>query len=204
MPKLTRRLHENFEHQLTSIEATRNRMEHLFLAHHINASDIEHVYAGLFMELFTNFEALLEELFFGLLNGKLFTRIYPIIKKANIHPASEIKNIVFSGKSYVNWLPYKENTIPRANIFINSGEPFTRLSDSDMKKIANYHIVRNAIAHKSENSLSKFNAIISSLPLLPNEKTPTGYLRSRPSGSGQTQFEIAAIELKALTNILCS
>lgn len=204
MAKLTRRLHENFKQQLVSIETTRNKMENLILSHHILTPDIEHVYAGLFMELFTDFESLLEELFFGLLNGKLFTRVYPVIKKANITPISEIKNIVFGGKAYVNWLPYNEHTLPRAKLYIDAGEPFCRLTHVDILKIKNYHIIRNAIAHKGQNSLDKFNSMIAALPLLPSEKTPTGYLRSKPHVAGQTQFEIAAIELKALTNILCA
>lgn len=204
MPRLTKRLHENFEQQLVSIEATRSKMENLFHSHQINNLDIEHVYAGLFMELFTDFEALLEELFFGLLNGRLFTKVYPVVKKANITPITEIKNIVFGGKAFVNWLPYKDYTLPRAKLFIDAGEPFSQLTNPDIQKITNYHIVRNAIAHKSENSLDKFNSIISALPLLPSEKTPTGYLRSKPTVAGQTQFEIAAIELKTLTYTLCA
>jgi hypothetical protein len=204
MAKLTKRLHQNFETQLISIEATRGKMEGLYVAGHINVSDIEHVYAGLFMELFTDFEALLEELFFGLLNGQLFTRTYPVIKKATISPITELKSIVFGGKAYVNWLPYKEHTLPRAKLYIDSGEPFCRLNAGDINKISNYHVIRNAIAHKSENSLDKFNSIIAALPLLPAEKTPTGYLRSKPHVAGQTQFEIAAIELKTLTNTLCA
>ena len=204
MATLTKRLHQNFETQLISIEATRDKMEGLYVAGHINVSDIEHVYAGLFMELFTDFEALLEELFFGLLNGKLFTRTYPVIKKATISPITELKSIVFGGKAYVNWLPYKEYTLPRAKLYIDSGEPFCRLTASDINKISNYHVIRNAIAHKSENSLGIFNSIIAALPLLPAEKTPTGYLRSKPYVAGQTQFEIAAIELKTLTNTLCA
>jgi|SRR5665213_1798830 len=204
MAKLTKRLHQNFEFQLISIEAARSKMEGLHIAGHINVSDIEHVYAGLFMELFTDFEALLEELFFGLLNGQLFTRTYPVIKKATISPITELKRIVFGGKAYVNWLPYAEQTLLRAKLYIDSGEPFCRLTTLDINKISNYHVIRNAIAHKSENSLDKFNFIIASLPLLPAEKTPTGYLRSKPHVGGQTQFEIAAIELKTFTNTLCA
>ncbi len=204
MAKLAKRLHKNFESQLVSIEATRSKMEGLYIAGQINNSDIEHVYAGLFMELFTDFEALLEELFFGLLNGKLFTRTYPVVKRATISPTRELKNIVFGGKAYVNWLPYKEHTLPRAKLYIDLGEPFCRLTNGDITKITNYHIIRNAIAHKSEISLDKFNSIIAALPLLPSEKTPTGYLRSNPHIGGQTQFEIAAIELKSLTNTLCA
>ena len=204
MAKLTKRLNENFASQLISIESTRSKMEGLLVSRQISNSDISHVYAGLFMELFTDFEALLEQLFFGLLDGKLYTRTYPIAKIAKISPASEIKNIVHGGKAYVNWLPYKEQTLLRAKLYINAGEPFCRLTNPDITIITNYHTIRNAIAHKSENSLDKFNSIIAALPLLPSEKTPTGYLRSIPHVGGQTQFEIAAIELKNLTNVLCA
>ena len=120
MPKLTLRLHQSFEVQVSSIESTRNKMEILFQNGHINVSDIQHVYAGLYLELFTDFEALLENLFFGLLNGRLFTRTYPVLKKATIAPVTELKNIVQSGKSYVAWLPYNDNTLKRAKLYINS------------------------------------------------------------------------------------
>jgi len=203
MPKLTRNLHQLFESQVQSIESTRSKMELLFLTSQINNSDIEHVYAGLFMELFTNFEALVEELFFGILSGALYTRTYPIVKISKITPITELKSVVFGGKPYENWLPYKEHTLKRAKRFVNNGEPFCQLTTAQIEKITNYHSIRNAIAHKSENSLNIFNRLILPLPLLPSEKTPTGYLRSKPSGSGLTQFEIAEIELKILTLKLC-
>ncbi len=203
MAKLTKRLHQTFVIQINSIEATRDKMELLFARRLLDVPDIEHVYAGLFMELFTDFEALLEALFFGLINGDLYTKFYRINKKVKISPKEQIKNIVFGGKPYVNWLPYKDNTVKRAKLFIDLGEPFSRLTNPEIDKISAYHTIRNAIAHKSENSLESFNNIISSLPLLPSEKTPTGYLRSKPHSAGQTQFEIAALELKSFTNKLC-
>jgi Zn-finger domain-containing protein len=137
MAKLTKRLNENFASQLVSIESTRSRMEGLLVSGQISNSDISHVYAGLFMELFTDFEALLEELFFGLLDGNLYTRTYPISKIAKISPTSQIKNIVHGGKAYVNWLPYKEHTLPRAKLYINAGEPFCRLTNPDINIITN-------------------------------------------------------------------
>lgn len=203
MPRLTRRLHERFEVQTHSIENTRARMEALFVAGSIDLQDIEHSYAGLYMELFTDFEALLEDLFFGLYSGTHISRHYTINKKSRIAPNGEIQPIVYGGKAYVNWLPYGEHTLKRARLFFDLGEPFRQLSNAEITSITNYHTIRNAIAHKSPNSLNLFNRLIAALPLLPQERTPTGYLRSKPSGIGQTQFEIAAIELKLLTNKLC-
>jgi hypothetical protein len=204
MAKLAKRLHEDFEIRLISIEATRSKMEELFFNHSIEVSDIEHVYAGLFMELFTDFEALIENLFFGLLQGSLFSRAYPIIKKLNISPISEIEKIVFGGKSYVNWLPYNEHILPRAKLYFENGEPFSRISAIEIKRITEYHAIRNSISHKSDNSMKKFKLIIEGLTLLPREKSPTGYLRSKPTVNGQTQFEIATLELKAIAIALCS
>jgi hypothetical protein len=203
MPSLTIRLHDRFVLQTTSIESTRAKMEGLFLTGHINLQDIEHSYAGLYMELFTDFEALLEDLFFGLYNGSYISRNYTIRRKSKITPNGEIQPIVYGGKSYVNWLPYGEHTLKRAILFFHLGEPFRQLTTAEINLITNYHTIRNAIAHKSPNSLNLFNRLTAALPLLPIERTPTGYLRSKPGGVGQTQFEIAAIELKLLTNKLC-
>lgn len=203
MPSLAVRLHEKFQGRTTSIESTRNKMEGLLSSGAIDLQDIEHLYAGLYMELFTEFESLLEELFFGLYDGTYISKHYTIIRKSKIAPISEIQPIVYGGKAYVNWLPYDENTLKRAKLFFQLGEPFQQLTTAEKKSITNYHIIRNAIAHKSPNSLDQFNRIISGLPLLPREKTPTGYLRSRPGGIGQNQFQIAIVELKLLTNKLC-
>ncbi len=204
MPKHTVRLHEKFEQRTSSIERTRKKMELLLSQNNIDIKDIEHLYAGLYMELFTEFESLLEELFFGLYNGTYTSPNINIVRKSKITPVSEIQPVVYGGKAYVNWLPYKEHTLKRAKLFFDSGEPFQQLSPLQKNKISEYHIIRNAIAHKSPNSLNHFNNIISQLALLPREKTPTGYLRSKPQGSGQTQFEIAIVELKLMTQTLCA
>lgn len=203
MPKLCNRLYQSFSERTTSIESTRSKMEGLLTAGSINLNDIQHLYAGLYMELFTEFESLLEELFFGLYNGTYFSRHYTINRKSRITPVSEIQPIVYSGKAYVNWLPYKEHTLKRAKLYFDLGEPFRQLTNVEIQLISNYHIIRNAIAHKSPNSLDKFNSIIAALPLLPRERTPTGYLRSIPGGTGQNQFQIAVGELKVLANKLC-
>ncbi|HET8887058.1 MAG TPA: hypothetical protein VFM70_11985 [Salinimicrobium sp.] len=204
MPSHTLRLHEKFENRTKSIERTRGKMELLISQGNIDIQDIEHLYAGLYMELFTEFESLIENLFFGLYNGSYISPTNSIVRKSRITPKSEIQPIIYGGQAYVNWLPYKQHTLKRAKIFFNAGEPFHQLTNSEKLKISEYHIIRNAIAHKSTNSLNKFNNIIAPLALLSRERTPTGYLRSKPSGSGQTQFEIAIVELKLITQKLCA
>lgn len=58
-----------FKFQIQLLEATRQKMEHLYSAGQISEDDIDHVYSGLFLDLFTEFERLIEELFLGLLSG---------------------------------------------------------------------------------------------------------------------------------------
>ena len=204
MPRQTLRLYEQFANQTSSIELTRSKMEDLYIGGNINDSDIEHLYAGLYMEIFTEFESLLEKLFFGLYNGTYVSKTLAIERKSFIKPRAEIQPIIHSGKAYVNWLPYKDHVLKRAKLFFINAKPFSLLTSIEITKISDYHVIRNAIAHKSDNSLNRFNNILTGLPLLPAEKTPTGYLRSKPGGIGQTQFEIAIIELKLIASKLCA
>jgi len=69
---------------------------------------------------------------------------------------------------------------------------------------ARLHLLRNAVAHKSDSAKSKFEASIQAIPLLPQEKTPIGFLRSKPHGvSGLTQYQIAVLDLEAIAQKLC-
>lgn len=204
MPSHAKRIHDRFAKHTTSIEHTRSKMEALLSSAQVDLQDIEHTYAGLYLELFTNFEALIEELFLGLYSGVYISTSYTVIRTSRITPRNQIQPIIYAGKNYIDWLPY-DKTEDRAKKYFKSGVPFNALSASEKKTLENYHVIRNAIAHKSSHSLKKFMELISPLTLLPTEKTPTGYLRSKPSGTlGQTQFEIAVIELKLLSAKLCS
>ena len=201
----TTRLAQKFDRQVSSLEATRQKMESLFSRNEVNADDMEHIYSGLFIDMFTEFEALIEALFIGLLEGSLYSPTQNIIRKVKISPSTETRNIVFGGRSYLDWLPYKNYTLKRARLYFNSPEPFDILNPSEKSNLKFYHIIRNALAHKSEKALRAFDNLISGFPLLPHEKKPGGFLRSRPSSSSpQTQFEIAVLELKVIAGKICA
>ena len=56
-----------------------------------------------------------------------------------------------------------------------------------------------------KKAIKEFNAFISVSTLLPNEKTPQGYLRSKPIRAiGKTQLEIISDELEAISFTLCN
>lgn len=205
MPRPTNSLAATFIIRSKALEKTRSKMETLLSAGHIEVADIEQVYIGLYLDIFTEFEATIENLFLGLLTGSLYSRTYPIRRQAKIQPVSMTRQVIFMGRQYLDWLPYKERTIPRAMRLFDDGKPFTLLTPTQKSNLDDYCTIRNAIAHKSDSARTKFQRLISGLPLLPHQKSPAGYLRSKPySGSPQTQYEIAVLELANIANALCS
>jgi len=203
MPRQAKKLSLKFSKRARELNVIRRKMEILCRKGDLNVIDVEEVYAGIFLDIFTEFEALIENLFLGLVSGELYSVVYSIQRKVKIIPDSMVREIVYAGKSYLDWLPYKDNTIPRAKIYFNKGEPFTLLDDQQKANLQNYHFIRNALAHKSDSATKKFEDSIRGLPLLPSEKTPTGYLRSIPH-KPQTQYQIAVINLQIIANTLCA
>lgn len=206
MPKNSRTLHKEFLNKLKALDDTRIKFESAFSASIIQPVDISQAYAGLYLDLFTEFENLIERLFLGLLNGDVKPNNMGVSKKIFIKPITELESVLLGeNKKYLDWLPYPENTLKRAKIYLVDGNPFTFISDIQKDKIANYHKIRNAIAHKSKKAMKEFSAIISISTLLPSERTPQGYLRNKPSSAtGKTQIEIISDELKAISFTLCN
>jgi hypothetical protein len=206
MPKHSRTLHNEFSNKVQALDATRQSFETAFTTHLISDADIIQGYAGLYLDLFTEFEGLIESLFIGLLSGSITPNNTIIRRKITIKPVSEIESVLFGEKrAYLDWLPYADHTIKRANIYFYNGKPFTLLNDIEKGKIKTYHKIRNAIAHKSKKTRNDFLKIINGLTLLPIESTPQGYLRNIPNAStGQTQLEIIGNELTIISHKLCN
>lgn len=204
MTKLACRLSEQLIKHNNRLEKTRLKMESLLVSRYISFSDIESVYSGLYLSLFNQFEVIIEELFIGLLSGKYYSKTQNIQCMFKIKPIEMTQDVIFGGRNYLDWLPYKDFTITRAKRFFTDGKPFTNINDIQRNNLKDYCVIRNAIAHNSDIAQNNFQAMISSLPLLPQERTPAGYLRSIPSPSSpQTQFEIASLELESIAHTLC-
>src|SRR5262249_27315082 len=132
---------------------------------------------GAFLRMHTTLEASLEELFFGLLLGRLSTptsrRIRPLV---GVRTETYARRLVLAGEDFVSWLPYRE-TVSRAERFLLGGRPFTLLNDGERSMIARLHYTRNAIAHRSDHSLRVFEQkVLGDTPLTSAERRPSGYL----------------------------
>lgn len=201
MARGARKVADQLIGHLHYLEATRTRMERLFSDCLILRKDIDQVYEGLFLEVVTSFEYFLEECFIGLLVGNLTHARQSVQPKVAFTSHGLARDIIFAGRHYFDWLPYK-NTLDRSVIFFKGGFPFAYLSDTDSTVIQHVVVTRNAIAHKSIYSKKQFEKIvIGSKPLPPRERTPAGFLRSvfRISPS-QTRYEnfVASLASAAL------
>jgi len=204
MPKNSITIHKEFQRKVKELNEIRKNFEVAFNAGNINAVDIIQAYSGLYLETFTYFENLIENLFIGLIDGTVVHHTSTIGRKVKIKPTSEVQSVVFSQKQYLDWLPF-DKTMPRAYIYFTDGKPFSLLTSDQKRKLTNFHKIRNAIAHKSNKALLEFEKIIDGLTLFPLEKTPTGYLRNIPNAAtNKTQLQIISDELVAISFMLCN
>lgn len=205
MPKQARNLSRSFTEEIVKLERTRIAGENLLISGQFDQDSLEKLYSGLFIEVFTNFENLIEKLFFGLLTRQFINSsgTKPLVPKSSSQLVSAL--LLIGGKNYLDWLPY-DRTLERAKIIFPSGEPFTLLSNDQKQKLKEYHLIRNAIAHKSDNAKQKFEReVIGSRTLLPREKTPVGFLRSQFRASPiQIQYENIVQELQSMAHTICS
>lgn len=199
-------LANEFASKLRSLEKTRSKIVVLKGQGLISRKAVSHFYEGLFLNAHVLFEAFLEDMFIGLLvngNGVISNRS-DIVPRVTIKSYTVARELVIGpSRSYVDWLPY-EKTIKLAKIYFRGGRPFSELSEPMTAHLKKCHLIRNAIAHKSQSSYKKFNdEVIGNTPLPPQERTPAGYLsgdfrRSPP----QTRYENIVSELLTIARSL--
>lgn len=191
---------------LNNLNKTRKKMEVLLKRGVIVRRDIEQVYEGLFMGSITSLENWLENLFIGLMVGRIKHNSPLVVPRVSFNSDLIAREVTFGGRSYLDWLPYGKYTTKRAKAFFRNGVPFTNLGNRDIKKLDILYTIRNAIAHKSHHSLRLFQEeIIGSNPISQQERNPAGYLRGifriAPS---QTRYENLITEMVLTVKKLCS
>lgn len=159
---------------------------------------------GVFIQMVTCFESHTEELFFGLLEGKIARKSLSVCLAFSIRPSTYIRNLLLLDRDYFEWLPI-DKTIDRAgNVFID-GKPFSKISGLPLKgELAGISKIRNAIAHSSEFAQQSFQRIICNSRLLPHEQTPGGYLLSKPGMRNERQIDIICTNMKAVFHLWCT
>jgi hypothetical protein len=203
VPRPATSISDDFTARLRTFERARAKLERLVLSGHVSRHDVSLFYEGIFLRTVTSFEALMEELFVGLLSGK-------IVPAPNVHPRvtfrspAVARDVILGGRAYVDWLPY-HHTDKRADAFFRAGLPFSKLEKAERKSLERMLTIRHAVAHQSRGARNKFeDEIIGSSPLLPVERTPAGFLRSVFRATPhQTQYEDIAGTCVFLARKLC-
>ena len=146
----------------------------------------------------------MEDLFVGLLAGGINPgrNVQPRVT-FNSHAVA--RGVMLGGRAYADWLPYN-HTEKRADAFFRGGRPFSNLDRADKRALERVILIRNAVAHQSRAARKKFlEDVVGTTPLLANERTPAGYLRSvfrlTPA---QTRYEEIASTCAMLARKLCT
>ena len=167
--------------------------------------DINQVYMGMYLEVITSFERLIENLFVGLLSGTYNVNLQPVVPLITFKNRQAVGPILLRERGYLDWLPY-ERTEARAKQFFQDGIPFSGLAPQDKQLIQQCMYIRNAIAHNSEYSLDRFDRhVLGNQNLMSREKKPAGYLRSVfRTSPNQNRYENLIQEMASIATRLCS
>lgn len=173
---------------------------------------------GLFVDLVGAFEETLESLFLGLITSGGLTSSRGGVRPHYQFPTRlRASQVVRSGKSYVNWLPYGE-TERRARIFFARGYPFrirtgrrnqnlppstSALTAADRLFLDQVMLIRNAIAHRSAFAHAEFRKKVLRGTVPPRERHPAGHLQAQVSLlPPQSRFEYFAAGLISIAQRL--
>ncbi len=164
-----------------------SRIEGLFLVRQLPMADVQRAYSGAFLSFYIALERTIQELFMGILMGRL------IVSRPGIRPLVTVRSeviarkIVRGDRRYVDWLPYNF-TRDRANAFFSRGKPFEALTAAEVERLEDVRIIRNALAHGGEHAMAVFQRrFTAGLALPSDQRRPSGYLRGQ-HGVGQTRF----------------
>lgn len=192
-----------FQRRLARLEHTRARLERVFSDRRVLLTDVEAVYESLFLKATTGFENYLEDLFCGILHGRIQYRGSRVTPLVGIKSTQTLHRVLWGGDDYLDWMPYTR-TIARAEAWLRAGRPFTDLDDGKRAKLKTMHVIRNAIAHSSDHVHEQFRrVVIGSQHLRVRERSPAGYLRSIYISTPRiTRFEQLAGDLNEIATIL--
>jgi hypothetical protein len=164
--------------------------------------DVERAYAGAFIICAAACETAIERLFVGLLVGDLSSATGVARALVTVKSRRVAHGIIRGERPYVDWLPYRDRTKPRANSFFSLGKPFSMLSSGSHEALEDMRIIRNALAHESKSAVSKFQKrLVDGLHLPLNQHRPAPYLRAPHHGTLTRMDVILTRVIQALRDL---
>lgn len=201
MPRNTLSVFNSFKFQINSLESIRRKIENLYSKGLLVKRDVEQIYSSAFIDAIVYFEAYIEKLFIGLLSKQLFSNIHRVIPKIDVRNSVLAREVVLHTRSFYDWLPYNR-TERISKVFFKDGRPFTVLTQSEKNDLDKCLIIRNALAHKSNYAITKFQSeIISSLIVNPRDRKPKSFLRKQFS-IGTNYYQEYVLKILRIANRL--
>lgn len=192
MSKTAAELAERLNRVATRLELRVVKAESLYRSSHLNAEDVEFVYGSAYVQFAAQLEAILEDLFMGLLTGSVVMPRAQAVSRVPFKSSVVAKDVVYGGRAYLDWLPY-DRTRDRAKLFFRAGRPFSNVSSAAAESFNRVPVLRNALAHSSTSSFSKFSTrFVDGKQLPPSQRKPAGYLRgSHAKGQSRINYQMA-------------
>jgi hypothetical protein len=179
-------------------------MEALAASDSLPVAELKYVYAGAFISFITETEQRIQELFLGLVMGRITHPRRGIRPLIAVQSESVLRRVLVGDRSFVDWLPFEKSTRKRAPAFLSAGEPFRSLPKVHLQSLERASILRNAIAHQSGSARRRFFEMFIEGKALPlSDQTPTGYLRGFHA-PGQRRINLQFSEVVQAVASLCS
>ena len=157
LPKPADAIYTEVAIRAKQIDAYMVCMERLFARGLMSEKDLLLAYGGTILTFQAFTESAIEKLFLGLVAGRLQHRDRRVRSLVQIRSAIIVRRVVFGGRSYADWLPYDQYTIPRAKAFFSAGRPFSDLARSQRTHLDDMTILRNVLAHQSNHAENRFH-----------------------------------------------
>lgn len=149
------------------------------------------------LNLHSQVETLLEEVFLSCLMGESGVDVEPLVSPASREHAKDLISLNAGRGEYLNWLPIAVVT-QRARVMFRFGRPFSRLEyrPSIAAGLKELVIVRNAVAHPSQVAARKFAELAAAKGY--GSSRPADLLLSVREGASELEHQIALVRAIAL------
>ena len=203
MPRATETVSKAFRARARSLDRYLKRVEALHSKGNFPVKEMKYTYAGAFVTFYTDTESAIEELFLGLLMGRISPPRKSIKTLVSIDAEAIAKLVIRGERSFADWLPYERTTKKRAKAFFARGEPFSSLDPGHRKALKRATVIRNALAHRSRSAQRRFRETFVAGKNLPQaERDPTAYLRGFHA-PGQRRINLHFAEVVMALDDLC-
>ena len=121
----------------------------------LSIAELELAAEAALLSLHTSFETFVRELYLECVTGD--AAIHGVRSRLRAGSIEDAQSLIAGDRPFVEWLPI-EKTLERALLHLGAGQPFVRLwrRDRVMRHLDLMQVVRNRVAHSSEQALHKY------------------------------------------------